>query len=49
MNNPLLESYYVVFFKYYVFDHLSSDIFADVSCFWSILGKIYHVGSFNPI
>ena len=36
MNNPLLESYYVAVFKYYAFQHLSWDIFPDVSSFSSI-------------
>ena len=32
MSNSL-ESYYVVIFKYYAFDHLSCDNFADISSF----------------
>ena len=49
MNNPSLESYHFVVFKYNAFDHLSCDIFADVNIVSSILGKIPHVASFNPI
>ena len=47
--NPSLESYYVAVFKYYAFDHLSCDIFADISSFSSISEKICHVASFIPI
>ena len=39
MNNLSLESFYVVVLKYYAFDNLSYDIFADVSSFSSISGK----------
>ena len=49
MNNLSLEIYYVVVFKYYVFDHISCDIFARACNFSSISGKIHHVASFNPI
>ena len=49
MNNPSLKSYYVVTSEYYVVEHLSDDILADVSSFSSGLGKIYHVASLNPI
>ena len=49
MNNPSLENYYVVVFKYYAFDNLSCDTFAEVSSFESISGKIRHAASFNLI
>ena len=49
MNNPSLESYCVVVFKYYAFQHFPCDTFADVSIVTSISGKIPHVASFNPI
>ena len=49
MNNPSLESYYVVLFKYYAFDHFSCDVFADVSRFSSISKKVCHVVVSNPI
>lgn len=43
-----LESYYTTVLKYYTFDHLSSVIFADISSFSSISGKMRHMASFNP-
>ena len=49
MNNPSLESYYVVVFKYYPFDHLSYDIFAEAISASSISGELCHVASFNSI
>ena len=42
MNNSSLENYYA-------FDYLSYNIFADVSSFSLILGKMSHLASFNPI
>ena len=33
MNNLSLERYYVIVFKYYAFEQLSCDIFADISSF----------------
>ena len=48
MNDPLLESYHVFVFIYYAFDHFSYDIYADVSSFSSISGKIRHVASSKP-
>ena len=49
MNNLSSERYYVFVFKYYTFDHFSFDLFADVSIFSSISGKICHVASLNLI
>ena len=49
MNNPSLESYYVVIFKCYAFDNISCNISAYVSSFSSISRKIINVASFNPI
>ena len=47
MNNPSLESYYIVVFKYYAFDHLLCEILARSVA--SISGKTRHVASSNPI
>ena len=49
MNNPSLESCYVVLFKYYAIEHHSCDTCAHVSYFSVISGKIRHVASFNLI
>ena len=49
MSNSSLESYYVVVFKYYAFEHLSCDSFADVSSFSLISEKISLAASFKPI
>lgn len=49
MNNPSLENCHVFVFKCYMFDHLLCDLFADVSSFSLILGKICHVASFTLI
>ena len=49
---PLLQfgwiTPYVAVFKYYAFEYLSCDSFADISIFFSISGKIRHVVTFNP-
>ena len=49
MNNSSLESSYVFVFRYHGLNHLSCDIFADVSGSSSILVKIRHMVSSNPI
>ena len=49
MNNPSLESCYVVLFKYYATEHHSCDTCVHVSYFSVISGKIRHVASFNII
>ena len=43
MNDPSLESYYVGVFKYCAFDHLSCNIYTDVSTFSSISEKVHQV------
>ena len=47
MNNPSLESYYAVVFKY--FGQFSCNNFADISSFSSISEKICHMALSNPI
>ena len=49
INKPSLESYCVVVFKYYAFEHVLCDVFADVSSFSLISGKIRHVALINLI
>ena len=50
MNIPSLENNYVIVFKYYAFEHLSCDIFGDVSIFFIDFRKNTSYGiPFNPI